>query len=103
MCLCGSVRFIETFAQANMRETLAGKIVLSVGLSLKHVDPFWADQAELDQIKLDLDELHKRKIDLADEILVLNVGGYYGDSTRCEIAYARQTNKLVRWWEPNRE
>lgn len=91
---------MDAFAQANMRESLAGKIVLSVGLSLKSVDPFWADEAELDRIKTNLDWLHKRKIDLADEILVLNVGGYYGDSTRSEILYAQHTGKLVRWWEP---
>jgi cell division protein FtsB len=49
--------------------------------------------------KLALDELHKRKIDLADEVLVLNVGGYVGESTRSEIAYAKRTGKPVRWLE----
>ena len=46
-----------------------------------------------------LAELHRAKIDLADEILVINVGGYVGPSTGSEIEYARQRGKRVRWWE----
>jgi hypothetical protein len=49
--------------------------------------------------KIALDELHKRKIDLADEVLVLNVGGYIGDSTRSEIEYAKKEGKIVRYLE----
>jgi cell division protein FtsB len=49
--------------------------------------------------KIALDELHKRKIDLADEVLVLNVGGYIGESTRSEIEYARKLGKPVRYLE----
>ena len=50
--------------------------------------------------KEELDRLHKRKIDLADEVLVLNVGGYVGSSTRSEVEYAALTGKPVRWLEP---
>jgi hypothetical protein len=51
------------------------------------------------ELKVRLDELHKRKIDLADEVLILNVGGYLGESTRSELAYARYLGKPVRFLE----
>lgn len=101
VCLCGSTRFYEAFQQANYDETMAGRIVLSVGFyphakaEHGHGEGVGHDSAE----KVALDELHKRKIDLADEILVLNVGGYVGDSTRSEIAYAVAAGKAVRWLE----
>ena len=46
-----------------------------------------------------LDDMHLRKIDLADEIFVINFGGYIGESTRSEIAYAEKTGKKVRYLE----
>lgn len=104
-CLCGSTKFKEMFVTANFVETLAGKIVLSIGCDrysdqelFGHLNP-----VELRVIKFRLDELHKRKIDLADEILVLDVGGYIGDSTRSEIEYAQLHNKRIRYLsgEPN--
>jgi 8-oxo-dGTP diphosphatase len=103
VCLCGSTRFSETFHEANLRETLAGKIVLSIGCDTKSdADLQLAGQLTPDD-KARLDELHLRKIDLADEILVLNVGGYLGDSTRREIAYASAQQKRIRWWEPRED
>lgn len=51
-------------------------------------------------VKASLDDLHKRKIDLADEILVINSGGYVGESTQLEINYAKKLGKVVRWLEP---
>ncbi len=96
VCLCGSTRFMQAFQEANLRETLAGKIVLSIGCDTK------SDQdlalGPIDKTMLDL--LHLFKIDLADEILVLNVGGYVGESTRQEIEYARMLGKPIRWLEP---
>lgn len=94
VCLCGSIRFGEMFRYVNQRETLAGKIVLAPGC-------FQGDVVleVLPGVKRRLDELHQRKIDLADEVLILNVGGYIGQSTRLEIAYARQLGKRVRWLE----
>jgi len=56
-------------------------------------------QAEQDSVKAKLDELHLRKIDLADEILVLNVGGYIGESTRNEIEYAKLIGRTIRYLE----
>lgn len=100
--LCGSTRFSHAFREANLRETLAGRIVLSIGCDMRSDADLFAnlDEAAITRIKTDLDELHKRKIDLADEVLVLNVGGYMGDSTQAEIAYAEGLGKPVRWLEP---
>lgn len=99
--LCGSTKFIAAYREANLRETLAGRIVLSIGCDMRTDADLFADRTEADmaRIKADLDELHKRKIDLADEVLVLNVGGYIGASTRAEIEYAVQHGKPLRWLE----
>lgn len=95
VCLCGSTRYKEAFEAANKQETLQGKIVLSVGLfGHQEAQPLTAE------VKQRLDQLHLRKIDLADEVLVLNVGGYIGESTRNEIAYCEQHGKPVRYLEP---
>ena len=93
VCLCGSTRFYQAFQRANYEETMAGRIVLSVGFS--HGEA-WGRTPEQ---KIALDVLHKQKIDMADEILVLNVGGYVGDSTRSEIEHAIARGKPVRWLE----
>ena len=99
VCLCGSTRFYDEFQQANYDETMAGRIVLSVGFyphakaKAGHGEGVGHDSVE----KVALDELHKRKIDLADEVLVLNVGGYIGASTRSEIRYAIEHAKPLRW------
>ncbi len=89
-------RFSEAFQQANFTETLAGRIVLSIGCDFKSDAALGLTQED----KARMDELHKRKIDLADEILVLNVDGYVGLSTSSEITYARQHHKRVRWLNP---
>ncbi len=100
--LCGSTRFSNAFREANLRETLAGRIVLSIGCDMRTDAELFADFPghALAEVKARLDELHKRKIDTADEVLVLNVGGYVGDSTRSEVAYAERLGKPVRWLEP---
>jgi hypothetical protein len=101
VCLCGSTRFWRAFQQAGLRETLAGRIVLSIGAASGTDDEHFGNLSrdEYDRIKAMLDELHLRKIDLADEILVLNVDGYVGESTAREIAYARLLGKPIRWLE----
>ena len=95
VCLCGSTRFMDAFNQANRDETLRGHIVLSVeptDASHQH------DSVEANgPLKAMLDDLHLQKIDLADEVLVINVGGYVGRSTANEVAYAILTGKPVRW------
>lgn len=101
VCLCGSTRFSAAYQRANFDETLAGRIVLSIGCDMRSDADLFADKTpdELETIKRNLDQLHFRKIDLADEILVLNVGGYVGQSTRNEIEYARQQGKAIRYLE----
>ncbi len=91
--LCGSTRFRDEFLAAQKHLSLEGNIVISVGLFGHSGD----DEAFDKDTKEMLDDMHKRKIDLADEIFVINVGGYIGESTRSEIDYARATNKVVRY------
>lgn len=99
--LCGSTRFSEAFHEANLRETLAGNIVLSIGCDMRSDADLFAHMTDDERadVKAKLDELHLRKIDLASEVLVLNVGGYVGESTRREIAYALEHGKNLRWLE----
>ena len=94
--LCGSTRFKDQFLAEQKRLTLEGNIVISVGLFGHSGD----DEAWTEGTKEMLDDMHKRKIDLADEIFVINVGGYIGSSTRSEIEYAVATGKVVRYLEP---
>jgi hypothetical protein len=101
VCLCGSTRFFREFQKANWAETQAGKIVLTVGC-FQHKDAKEREEHEVaitDEMKTRLDALHLRKIDLASEILVLNVDGYVGESTAREIAWAVATGKRVRYLE----
>ena len=91
--LCGSTRFKDEFMQAQKRLTLEGNIVLSVGLFGHSGD----DEVWNEGIKEMLDDMHKRKIDMADEIYVINVGGYIGSSTRSEIEYAERTGKKIEF------
>lgn len=101
VCLCGSTRFYAAYQEANFRETMAGKIVLSVGFFPHAVREMHGEGVGITpEQKEALDTLHMRKIDLADEILVINVGGYTGDSTKREIAYAESLGKRVRYLEP---
>lgn len=103
--LCGSTRFLGAFVEANLQETLDGKLVFSIGCDIRSDHEIFASMApeERASVKAKLDELHLRKIDLSDEILVLNVGGYIGESTAREIAYARNHGKRIRYLEESRE
>lgn len=91
--LCGSTKFREEFLEVQKRLTLEGNIVISVGLFGHSGDEEVWDKG----IKEMLDDMHLRKIDLADEIFVVNPGGYIGESTRKEIEYAKGKNKVVRY------
>lgn len=82
--------------------TLAGNIVINVGLFGHSGDhEVWEnmDEGTLTKTKEMLDDMHKRKIDMADEIYVINVGGYIGSSTKSEIEYAMASGKVVRYLE----
>jgi len=91
--LCGSTKFKDDFNSQQKRLTLEGNIVISVGLFGHSGD----DEVWSEDTKLMLDDMHKRKIDMADEIFVINVGGYLGSSTRSEIEYAMRTGKGVNY------
>ena len=98
--LCGSTRFKNEYIEVQKRLTLDGNIVLSVGLFGHSGDSgVWEnmDEGTLTKTKEMLDDMHKRKIDMADEIFVINVGGYIGDSTQSEIEYAIEHGKTVRY------
>ena len=102
--LCGSTRFKNEFIVAQERLTLDGNIVISVGLFGHSGDEEvleGMDEGALSKTKEMLDDMHKRKIDIADLIYVINVGGYIGDSTKSEIAYAIEQGKEVRYLEHN--
>ncbi|MEV6533682.1 hypothetical protein AB0M86_29490 [Streptomyces sp. NPDC051639] len=86
--LCGSITYWDQLTEAALYETAAGRIVLAPGCNMNQPHPLWSDPARADRIKAMLDTLYLRKIDLADDVLVVNPGGYIGDSTRREIDYA---------------
>ncbi|MFK0154364.1 hypothetical protein ACIQVK_20095 [Streptomyces sp. NPDC090493] len=98
VAICGSTRFMAEMAEADLRETMAGRIVVKPGCDLKSPHQLWSDPVEAEAVKIRLDELHRSKILLADEVLV--VGDYIGDSTRAEIAYARSLGRPVRFTHP---
>jgi hypothetical protein len=103
VCLCGSTRFYKTFMLANYQETMKGNIVLSVGFYPHAASEMHGEGVGIteDQKKA-LDDLHKRKIDMADEILVLDVPKdgvpYIGSSTKSEIEHATAKKKSIRYW-----
>lgn len=113
VCLCGSTRFYAEFQRAYFEETMAGKIVLSVGF-YPHAEEqqraTWHRQDSdlmrhgetvgiTPEQKEALDQLHLQKVAMADEVLILNVGKYVGPSTARELAYARKLGKRVRFLE----
>lgn len=100
--LCGSTRFKKEFIEVQKKLTLKGNIVISVGLfGHSGDDEVWdgMDEGTLTKTKEMLDDMHKRKIDMADEIYVINKGGYIGESTRSEIEYAKAHGKIINYYE----
>lgn len=93
--LCGSTKFKEQYIETQKRLTLEGNIVISFGLFGHSGD----DEVWTEGTKDMLDDMHLRKIDMADEVFVINVGGYIGESTKREIAYAKENGKVVRFLE----
>ncbi len=94
VCLCGSTRFKPEFERVMAEETLKGVVVLSVGVFCHlHDEPVTDEQKEM------LDQLHREKIRMADEVFIINVGGYIGESTSNEIAYAQDLGKTLRYLE----
>ena len=99
VCICGSTRFADEMLAANRDLTLAGVIVVAPGV-FGHARDRQTDEKITNEQKAVLDALHLRKIDLADRVLVVNPGGYVGESTSREIAYARATGKPVSFTHP---
>lgn len=96
VCLCGSTKFWRTFQEQSLSLSLAGVIVLSIGSATASDEEHGITPAQ----KEIFNELHKRKIDLCDEVLVLNVNGYIGDHTRSEIRYAESIRRPVKYLSP---
>lgn len=95
--ICGSTRFKDEINAANARLTMEGNLVISLGVfghtDMPDVD--WTTGGN--KLKVMLDDLHRQKIRLADSIYVVNPGGYVGESTRGEIAYAESLGLPVRY------
>ncbi|MFB6977730.1 hypothetical protein [Streptomyces scopuliridis] len=97
--LCGSMRFADAMAEVAIEESvLRGALVLKPDCNMKVEHPLWVDPAEAEALKVRLDDQHRQKIRLADRVIV--VGDYIGDSTRGEIAYARELGKPVAFTHP---
>lgn len=98
--LCGSTRFKEAFLKTQKHLTLEGNIVISVGF-FSQTDDIWngMTEEEISEKLLMLSDMHKQKIAMSDEIFVINVGGYIGESTLSEIEYAKSIGKEVRYLE----
>lgn len=100
VCLCGSSRFVDQMAVKAWELEKEGVIVLGI-----HLLPQWYEgvhahhQAEAEGVRKHMDELHLRKIDMADEVFIFNRDGYIGDSTRNEIEYAGKRGKVIRFLE----
>lgn len=101
VCFCGSTRFAEYFMIKRWELEKQGIITFGINILPNN---YFADGnahgAEQENVKDILDELHKRKIDLSDEVFILNVGGYIGESTRSELDYAIKIGKPVKYLEP---
>jgi hypothetical protein len=99
VCICGSGRFLKEMHKVEERLTLEGKIVLMIGVNTKDV----ARTENLEKYKPMLDELHLRKIDLSDAVLIVAVNNYIGESTKREIEYATSKNKKIEYYTPTEE
>lgn len=95
--LCGSAKFEKEFQKINEILTLRNYVVFSLGIFSKNL-PIKEQEIFLKRYKDRLDNIHKKKIDLADIIFVMNVEGYIGDSTREEIEYAKLTGKEIFYY-----
>ena len=95
--LCGSTRFKDEFLEVQKQLTLEGNIVISVGL-FGHADGEFGNVIT-SEIKVMLDDIHKRKSDMSDEIYVINKAGYIGESTKGEIEYAIKAGKKINYLE----
>lgn len=95
ICYCGSLRVaLEEFKKAEYESVLRGEIALLPCCMFVDIQREYGADSDYKQ---KADELHKRKIDICDEVFVLNPGGYIGDSTRSEIQYAMSIGKPIKF------
>lgn len=97
VCICGSMRFYDEMMHQAQLATLEGYVVVMPHINVSSYD---MPKSKLDELKSKLDKLHLKKIDLSSSVLVVNVGGYIGESTRKEIDYARSLGKRVGYLVP---
>lgn len=97
ICYCGSLRFIDKFKEVEYQSVIDGNIALLPCCMFVDIQREYGAESDYKQ---KADDLHKRKIDICDEVFVLNVGGYIGESTRSEIDYALSIGKPVNYLEP---
>ena len=92
--LCGSIKFKDEFLKVQEKLVLEGNIVFT---------PNFFNNIKKEEISLEtkemLDKMHKQKIDMSDEIYVINQGGYIGESTKLEIEYAKSIGKKITYLE----
>lgn len=100
--ICGSSKFKTEILAEVARLTMEGKLVISLGVFGHHDLPGHNWDTDVGELKTMLDALHRQKIDMADSVYVVNPGGYYGESTTREIAYARSLGKPVTFMERRR-
>lgn len=101
VCFCGSTRFAQTFMIERWK--LEKKGIITLGINILPDGYFEGENhhgAEQEGVKDILDELHKRKIDISDEVVILNIDGYIGESTRSELEYAQSIGKPIKYLEP---
>jgi hypothetical protein len=102
VCISGSSRFCDRIAVLAWDVEKSGEIALAT-----HLLPFWYTPttdhlAEEQECAEALQELHLRKIELADRLLVANFEGYIGESTRAAIEHAQKLGKPIAYIEPER-
>lgn len=91
--LCGSIKFKTEFMKIQEELTLKGNIVFTPNF-------FSGMNNEIKlEVKEMLDEMHRQKIDMSDEIYVINYKGYIGKSTQAEIQYAKTKGKKISYLE----
>lgn len=95
--LCGSTKFEAEFVEVNRRLTMEGCVVISLGMFSLPDLPANDRTADISDLKERLGAVHFQKIRMADEVYIVDPGGYVGESTQREIAYAESLGKQVRY------
>lgn len=98
VCYCGSLRkALDAFKRAEYEAVLKGEIALLPCCMFVDIEREYGAESDY---KIKATDLHKRKIDIADEVVILNAGGYIGSSTQSELDYALSIGKPIRYLEP---